>query len=63
MQPGNWTVAKCPACGDLHPIHFDGYAGIDGAHVFDCPVAGRLEISDSLKLQELVSVHVQREEA
>jgi len=46
MRERVYTVLDCPVCGDLHPVHFDGYAGIDGDHVCDCPVAGRLELAD-----------------
>jgi hypothetical protein len=58
MPYGNWTVLDCLACGDLHPVFFDGYAGIDGDDVCDCPVAGRIELSDldKIKLREVVSV-------
>lgn len=57
MTAGIFTVFDCPACGDLHPVHFDGYAGIDGDDVCDCPVAGRLELSgiDGV-LREVVAV-------
>jgi hypothetical protein len=38
MHAGVWTVVSCTECGDLHPVYFDGYAGIDGDDVCDCPV-------------------------
>jgi hypothetical protein len=28
MHAGVWTVVSCTECGDLHPVYFDGYAGI-----------------------------------
>jgi len=58
MIVDSWTVLDCPACGALHPVHFDSYAGIDGDYVTDCPVDGRLELSDEphTKFREVVSV-------
>lgn len=52
-------VVDCPVCGDLHPVYFDGYAGIDGDDVCVCPVAGKLEMSDmstETLYREVVSV-------
>jgi hypothetical protein len=46
MPEGHWTVAACPFCDALHPVHFDGYVGVDGDDVFVCPEAGRIELSD-----------------
>jgi hypothetical protein len=58
MSTGSWTVLDCSVCRCLHPVFFDGYAGIDGDDVIDCPVAGRLELSDVDHpcLREVVSV-------
>jgi hypothetical protein len=57
MVAGSWTVLDCPVCGCLHPVYFDGYAGIDGDDVCDCPVAGRLELTDiDGRLREVVSI-------
>ena len=60
---GSWRVLDCPACSCLHPIFFDGYAGIDGDDVCDCPVAGRIELSslddDRIQLREVVSIEPQ----
>jgi hypothetical protein len=63
MHAGVWTVVSCTECGDLHPVYFDGYAGIDGDDVCDCPVAGKLELADMpyVRLRELVVV--ERKEA
>ena len=58
MPIGSYTVFDCPACGALHPVYFDGYSGIDGDYVCECPVAGRLELSDEPDgmYREVVSV-------
>lgn len=55
MPVGSWTVADCPACGHLHPVHFDEFAGIDGDDVFDCPVAGRVELSDVEAMEDRIT--------
>jgi|HubBroStandDraft_1064217.scaffolds.fasta_scaffold190185_3 hypothetical protein len=39
-------VVDCPVCGNLHPVRFDGYAGIDGDYVTDCPECGSMELID-----------------
>lgn len=51
-------VMDCPACGCLHPVVFDGHAGIDGDNVCDCNVAGRIELSNvqDARLREVVFV-------
>jgi hypothetical protein len=58
MVSGKFIVGDCPTCGALHPVYFDGYAGIDGDDVMDCPVAGKLELSDldHVPLREVVSI-------
>lgn len=55
MPAGTWTVVDCGACGSLHPVFWDGYAGIDGDHVYDCPVVGRKELGECT-LRTVVSV-------
>ena len=69
MTPvGRWTVADCPACGHLHPVHFDEFAGVDGDDIFDCPVVGRVELTaveiagSRIHLREVVSIAVERAE-
>lgn len=60
MTLGSWTVIDCGACGALHPVCFDGYAGLDGDDVYECPVVGRVELSslegERVVLREIVSV-------
>lgn len=57
MREGTYLVFDCPVCGDLHPTRFDGYAGIDGDYVVECPDVGRLELSRvGGALREVVAV-------
>ena len=33
------------SCGDVHPVHWNTDAGIDGAYVVNCPCKGRFVLS------------------